>query len=119
MSTAAPQALAFCREVANCGVVWSIRDDDGFPAPFGSDGKRAMPFWSSESRALAVIRDVAAYQGFWPVPTPWGEFCERWVPGLNQDGLLAGVNWCGLHASGYDIAPRDLQRNVNALRNTY
>ncbi|MHA6824123.1 DUF2750 domain-containing protein [Ralstonia pseudosolanacearum] len=115
MSTAAAQALAFYREVASSGLIWSIRDDTGFPAPFSRDGKRAMPFWSSESRALAVIRGVAAYEGFLPVAISWRAFCDRWVPGLIGDDLLAGVNWSGLHATGFDIEPSELQHNVDAL----
>ncbi|MGC5804662.1 DUF2750 domain-containing protein [Ralstonia pseudosolanacearum] len=116
MSTAASHALAFYREVASSGLIWSIRDDKGFPAPFSRAGKRAMPFWSSESRALAVIRGVPAYEGFQPVVLTWGEFCERWVPGLIRDGLLAGVNWSAPHATGFDVLPSDLQYNVDALR---
>ena len=116
MSIAAAHAAEFYREVAESGVVWGIKDARGFPAPIASEGKRAMPFWSSESRALVVVRGVPAYSSFSPVPIQWQVFCERWVPGLVRDGFLAGVNWSGLAASGFDIAPTDLQRNVEALR---
>ena len=75
-----------------------------------------MPFWSSESRALAVIRKVAAYSGLAPAPIEWRVFRERWVPGLTGDGLLAGINWSGEAASGFDIEPSELQRNVEALQ---
>jgi len=117
MSNAAAHAAAFYREVAESGVVWGIRDVGGFPAPVASNGKRAMPFWSSESRALVVIREVSSYGDFSPVPIAWEVFCTRWVPGLLGDDLLAGVNWSGHSASGFDISPIELQRNVEALRN--
>ncbi|PLT18981.1 MULTISPECIES: DUF2750 domain-containing protein [Ralstonia] len=116
MSIAAPHALAFYSEVAKSGLVWSVRDSKGFPAPLNPDGHRAMPFWSSESRALAIVRDVPAYADFLPVAISWAEFCERWVPGLIRDGLLAGVNWSAPNAMGFDVAPGDLQSNVEALR---
>lgn len=74
-----------------------------------------MPFWSSKSRALKVIADVVTYAGFKPVAIPWNTFCERWVPGLMTNGFLAGVNWSGPYATGYDIEPTELQRNVQAL----
>ena len=115
MSIAALHAAEFYRQVAETGVVWSIKDAGGFPAPLVSEGKRAMPFWSSESRAL--IRGVSAYSGFNPVPIKWQEFCERWVDGLTRDGLLAGLNWSGETAMGFDIEPTDLRCNVEALRN--
>lgn len=112
MGIAAAHASAFYREVAKSGVVWGIRDSAGFPAPMNADGVRAMPFWSSESRALHTIQNVPAYSGFTPVAIEWSTFCERWVPGLTTDGLLVGINWSGKLASGFDIQPLDLQRNV-------
>ncbi|MBQ1782352.1 MAG: DUF2750 domain-containing protein [Gammaproteobacteria bacterium] len=117
MSIAAANAATFYREVAEAGVIWSIKDASGFPAPVASGGNRAMPFWSSESRALSVISGVPAYSGFNPVPIQWQIFCDRWVPGLTGDNLLAGVNWSGSSASGFDISPNELKRNVEALRN--
>ncbi|WP_082805343.1 DUF2750 domain-containing protein [Pseudomonas sp. BMS12] len=116
MSIAAVHTSAFYREVAKSGFVWGIRDEAGFPAPLGSDGARAMPFWSSESRALKIIQNLPAYGGFTPVAIEWSIFCERWVPGLTQDGLLVGVNWSGQAASGYEIQPLSVQRNIEALR---
>src|SRR4051812_21660260 len=105
MSIAAAHATAFFREVADSGIVWGIKDAGGFLAPIASGMKRAMPFWSSESRALAVIQNVPAYEGFIPVAISWSEFCQRWVAGLTGDGLLAGVNWSGARATGYDLEP--------------
>ena len=114
MSIAALHASAFYKEVAETRVVWGIRDCGGYPAPQMTGEKRSMPFWSSESRALNIIETVDAYKGFEPVAIPWSVFIERWVPGLTTDSLLAGVNWSGPTAVGYDVEPRDLQRNVEA-----
>jgi uncharacterized DUF497 family protein len=94
--------------------VWTIRDDNGFPAPFNSDKVRAQPFWSSRSRVERIIESVPAYSGFVPHSIPWDEFVARWVPGLTKDGILTGVNWSGSRAVGYDIEPIALQRNVEA-----
>ncbi len=116
MSIAAAHASEFYREIAKSGLIWGIKDNDGFPAPKGADGARAMPFWSSESRALKIIQNVPAYIGFTPVAIEWSVFCERWIPGLTQDGLLVGINWSGQAASGYDIPPLNVQRNIEALR---
>ena len=72
-----------------------------------------MPFWSSESRAQRVIENVPAYSAFSPFSIPWEEFCERWILGLAKDGLLIGVNWSGSRATGFDMEPGELQRNVD------
>lgn len=117
MSTYSAQASQFYQEVAESGIVWGIKDSGGFPAPRGSEGARAMPFWSSQSRAQRLIDNVSAYKDFEPVAISWADFCERWVPGLSRDGLLAGINWSGERATGFDIQPFELQENVEAVRN--
>ena len=114
VSISSINALAFYREVAANGTVWAIRDENGFPAPVNSDGKRAMPFWSLKSRALAVVGKPGAYKGFEPIEIGWQTFYEKWVPGLTRDGLLAGLNWNGASATGFDITPTELLRNVKA-----
>ena len=101
-------ASAFFAEVAEQGDVFAIRDADGFPAPFNGDGKKAMPFWSLRSRADKVIATVPAYQGFAVVAIPLDEWRERWLPGLERDGLLVGLNWAGAAATGYDMDPGDV-----------
>ena len=115
MSVAALQAQAFYREVAAARALWTIRDDGGYPTPLERSGGRAVPFWSSERRALTVIRRAAAYKGFVPVRIEWDVFCSRWLPGLLQDHVLAGVNWSGSRATGYDVDPRELRENVEAV----
>lgn len=76
MGIAATHASVFYREVANSEVVWGIRDSTGFPAPMYADGVRAMPFWSSESRAFHTIQNVPAYNGFTPLAIEWSTFVE-------------------------------------------
>jgi len=37
------------------------------------------------------------------------------VSELTEDGMLVGANWSGPKATGYDLEPAELQRNVEAL----
>lgn len=115
MTQAAAQASAFYREVAETGKVWAIRDAGGFPAPIGDAGKRTMPFWSKRSRAEKIIKHVPAYHGFEVVELAWEIFRDRWLVGLDKDGLNVGVNWSGDKAVGYDVAPADVRRNIEHL----
>ena len=115
MSTAAAQAAAFYREVAKHGSVWTVRDSGGFPQPKNSNGVRAQPLWSLRSRAERVVKTVPAYSGFEVVELSWGDFVSDWVPGLKGQRVLVGLNWSGARASGYDISPDDLVRNVRAV----
>ena len=115
MSNAGSQAWAFYREVAKSRALWRVRDDDGYPAPKTSSGRRAQPFWSSRSRAEKIIATVPAYAIFRPDEVSWEAFCQVWVPDLERDGMLVGVNWSGPHAKGFDLEPSEVQRAVEAL----
>jgi hypothetical protein len=75
-----------------------------------------MPFWSSLSRAEKVIATVAAYRGFSPVELDLALFLERWLPGLERDGLKAGLNWSGELATGYDVEPSAVAAGLSAAR---
>lgn len=115
MSNAGSQAWAFYREVAESRVVWTVRDDQGYPAPKNSSGQRAQPFWSSRRRVEKIIATVPAYAVFRPEEISWEDFCAKWVPECERDGMLVGVNWSGPRATGFDMKPSDVQRAVEAL----
>lgn len=114
MSVSAAQASAFYGEAAEHRSVWSISDAGGFPAPLNGDGQRAMPFWSLRSRAERVVSTVAAYADFEVVEVPLDQFLSRWLPGLERDGLRVGINWSGPRATGYDLAPSEIQKRLQA-----
>jgi hypothetical protein len=105
MSFAGLHAAAFYKEATESGRVWTVRDSGGFPAPKG-DAARAMPFWSSRSRVERIIANVPAYLGFDPFEIDLPTFLDRWLPGLQRDGLKAGLNWSGDRAVGYDVEPQ-------------
>ena len=113
MSQAASQANKFYQEVALHRCLWTIRDKEGFPAPLTFSGKRSQPFWSSRQRAELIIATISAYSAFEPVAIDWQTFLDRWAPGLTRDKLLVGVNWSGRKATGYDVEPADVTKNVN------
>jgi hypothetical protein len=112
VTVSAAQADAFYVEVLEGGEVWTVKDADGFPAPQGTCGARAMPFWSRRSRVQRIIDTVPAYQGFEPTSIPLSDWRARWLPGLAKDGLLVGLNWSGGAATGYDLSSQDVERNL-------
>ena len=115
MSQAASQAAVFYRDVAEHRIVWTLFDDGGYPAPLTRSGRRSMPWWSSTTRVQKIIRTVPAYSGFTPIGFTWEDFLAEWVPQLRKDRFLAGVNWSGKRALGYDLEPDDVVANVTAV----
>jgi hypothetical protein len=114
MSISGAHADAFFQEVLRESQVWAIRDSAGIPAPQGTDGVRAMPFWSRASRAEKITSTVDAYAGFETVRIPLAEWRSRWLPGLERDGLLLGLNWSGPRATGYDVEPASAMASLAA-----
>lgn len=112
MSDPEIQAKTFYKQVAANRIVWTIRDEAGIPVPESDEDTRAMPFWSSRALAELIIKNVADYHGFYPIEISWQDFKDKWGPGLTRDGVLAGVNWSGSTASGFDILPDELIKNV-------
>ncbi|MET9022400.1 DUF2750 domain-containing protein [Actinopolymorpha sp. NPDC004070] len=62
-----------------------------------------MRFWSTETRVRRIIAAVEPYAGFVPQAIPLTSWQERWLPGLRRDDLLAGLNWTGARATGFDV----------------
>ena len=114
MSVAAAQAEAFYREFLADDVVFTVRDEGGYPAPLNGNGQRAQPFWSKRSRAQRIVDTVPDYAVFEVVEIDGKRWCERWLPGLEKDGIHVGLNWSGERATGYDLPPADVLRNLAA-----
>ncbi|MBI2120795.1 MAG: DUF2750 domain-containing protein [Parcubacteria group bacterium] len=115
MSQSSSQSIKFYKDVALNKKVWTIKDSKGFPAPKTFDGKRAMPFWSRLEMVEKIIQTVPAYRGFSPHELSWNEFVSKWVPGMTKDGLLAGLNWGGEKATGYDYEPEEVKKNIETI----
>ena len=114
MSVAAAQADAFYSEFLDGGAVFTVRDDGGYPAPQNGSGQRAQPFWSKRSRVQRIVDSVPAYAGFEIEEIDGARWREEWLPGLEKDGIHVGLNWSGSDATGYDLAPANVLRNLDA-----
>ncbi|RZJ33582.1 MAG: DUF2750 domain-containing protein [Flavobacterium sp.] len=114
MSQSASQASIFYRDVEKNKRVWTIKDQGGYPMPKTRTGVRSVPFWSSKSRAELIIKNVEAYNGFHPVELNIEEF-YNWLKILSRDKQLAGINWSGADAVGYDMQPERLMEWVEVF----
>ncbi len=105
MSLSGAHKAAFRREAPPEGRVFSIRDDGGYLIAQDDEGHRALPFWSKSSRAKRAVTQVAAFEGFDVVEIPLDDWLREWLPGLERDGVLIGLNWAGPRATGFDLPP--------------
>ncbi|HQV24226.1 MAG TPA: DUF2750 domain-containing protein [Acinetobacter sp.] len=112
MTASASQAKKFFEDIILNRKVWTIKDDAGIPALDGDGGVRSMPFWSSLRRVEKIIKNVEAYKGFEPIELELDVFKARWLVGLKRDGLNVGINWSGDRATGYDMVPDSVLKNI-------
>jgi hypothetical protein len=113
LSQSAAQWSAFIEEIIKHGKVWTIKDDGGIPTSTNIDGETSMPFWSLKSRAEKIIENVPAYSGFEPYEIKFDEYLNKWLKGLEKDGLYLGVNWSGKRATGYDKNPKEVFERIS------
>jgi hypothetical protein len=114
VSQSGSQAAAFFREVARHRTVWYVRDDQGSPAPKTSSGARAMPYWSSRTRAqrAAEVWGNDLRPGSVSLETWWNDD----LPTLVDEGYRVGINWTGPRLVGWDFAVSEvLNRLARAL----
>jgi hypothetical protein len=114
VSQSGAQTAAFFRDVMRTREVWTVRDEEGFPAPKTPDGPRTQPFWSSERRVRRIVSMVPAYAGFQPHRIPLEEWRQRWVADFERDGLLMGINWSGPRVIGWDFKPHEVVARLDA-----
>ena len=106
MSLSGAHKAAFRREAAQKSRVFSIRDQDGYPGAGGrptapgrcpsGPSRPARTRWSARSPHTSDFDVVEIGMDDW---------LDHWLPGLEQNGYLVGVNWAGARATGYDMAP--------------
>ena len=91
---------------------YTVSDEEGIPTSTNMDGDTSMPFWSLKSRAEKIIESIPAYSGFLPYEIGLDEFINKWLKGIENDGLFVGVNWSGKRATGYDMKPREVLERI-------
>lgn len=112
MSQSSAQYHVFIKEILEYQKVWTIKDDQGFPSSPNSDGETAIPFWSLETRVEKILENVPRYRNFRVNEITLDDFINKWLTGLEADGLYVGVNWSGKSATGYDIKPKDVRKRI-------
>jgi uncharacterized protein DUF2750 len=111
VSQSGSQAAAFFTEPARHRIVWYVRDDVAMPA----SKDRALPYWSSKSRAQQAA-DIWG-NGLRVVSMPLETWRTKDPPELADEGYQVGINWTGPRLTGWDFTVAEvLNRLAHALR---
>ncbi|WP_088043247.1 DUF2750 domain-containing protein [Bacillus sp. EAC] len=119
MSHSAAQWNAFIKEIIGNRIVFTIKDEGGIPTSTNIDGETSMPFWSLKSRAEKIIENIPSYSRFQVYEISLNDIINKWLKGLENDGLFVGVNWSGIKAKGYDINPAEVLDRIQYEHNLF
>jgi len=107
----------FVQRAVTSGIVWGLKSDNGWITSSStaeqSEGRGIMPFWSDRAYARQCAKGGWAHCE--PTQILLDVFIDRWMPGMDVDGLLVGTNW-NAHLCGYEIAPLVLRDQLAATR---
>jgi hypothetical protein len=114
MSASSVQAHQFYKDVAKNREVWTVRKGDVFAKLTLGDGRITTPFWSTRSRVERVIKSIPVYAGSEPVRIPFDEFIRDWIPPIQQEGGLLGINWSGASLRGFNLDAEFVLRAIQS-----
>ncbi len=88
----------FVAKVAETEVVWVLEKEDSYATATSlefedDEGEpvEVLCFWSEESMAAVCTKDD--WDGYVPVEIPVGDFLENWCIGMDNDMILAGIDF--------------------------
>jgi len=102
----------FVKAVCKSKIVYGLESEEGVAISdsVDYDDENGEPvevicFWSEEALAESCITE--GWANYQVVETPLAEFMENWCIEMNNDGLLAGLNF-DAELSGLEIEPLEL-----------
>lgn len=98
----------FIKRVSENKEVWGLESDDGWFVCESNEYEDTlvMLFWSDRAYAQQC-KDQHDLSEYHPAVLDLDEFIEQWLEGLDQDGLLVGLNW-SVNLIGKESEPMDI-----------
>lgn len=97
----------FIDEVLESGKLWGLKSEDGWAVcdSVEFEETEVFPFWSREEEAARHCN--GEWKIYSPAPISLDDFLEEWLPGMHEDGALAGPNWDS-ELTGEELEPVEL-----------
>lgn len=103
--------MKFYEQVTACEKVFSVEDGGSFLV-FKIGAREVVPFWSSKSRVVSVLKKNPKYAKWTLNEEPLENFIDRTLAQLEKEKISVGVNWSGTRLVGYDISASELKRTL-------
>jgi len=97
----------FIERVSESKIVWGLSSEDSWVVCESNEYEDTdiMPFWSDEAYARQCAINEWSHNK--PTPIPLDVFMSNWLYGMNEEGLVVGVNW-NAKLIGLEVEPIDL-----------
>jgi Protein of unknown function (DUF2750) len=100
----------FVKRVRSSGAVWGLRDLKGWAiCPSNECDRDVYTFWSD--KAYAERHCNGPWGNFTPISIALDAFLKIWLPGLQRDGHLVGVQF-NLELAGLEVEPSKLATDL-------
>ena len=96
----------FVSRVSASETVWGLADDDGWAiCPSNEYDCDLYVFWSDEADARQHCKDE--WSSYEPTAIDLESFLENWIPGMESDGFMIGVQF-NADLAGLEVQPSKL-----------
>jgi len=101
----------FVELIKETGKVWGLESDDGWAVSpsINNEEQDVMPFWDSEEDAK--IHCVDEWSIYTPRAIDLDEFFDEWLSGMQDDGILVGINW-NADFEGVEMEPLEMAQDL-------
>ncbi len=106
----------FIKRVSESKMVWGLKNEKGWCVCESNEYEdtEVMPFWSDEAYARQCA--IKEWSHNKPTSIPLDVFMNNWIYGMNEEGLVVGINW-NEKLIGLEVEPFDLLDDLeNALK---
>ncbi|MBK1790206.1 DUF2750 domain-containing protein [Persicirhabdus sediminis] len=103
----------FIERVVEKEMVWYLSHPAGVANSVSNDDEETtvLMFWSD--RAYATRARSNGFEDYEETSMDLFDFLFRWLPGMSEDGVLAGTNWTG-DLIGVECDPFELREEIES-----
>lgn len=99
----------FVKRVADWEEVWSLQDINGWVSSENDEGIKSIPVWPHPEYAKLCADEH--WKGNNPSSIELQVFIEKWLPGMEKDGLLVAV-FPTPSGKSVQVSPTELKKHL-------
>lgn len=106
----------FVNRVADWEELWGLKDDAGWVTLANDEGEEGIPLWPHPEYAKMCAN--GPWEGNQPALIDLRSFIEKWLPGMEHDGMLVAV-FPTPEGKGVFVLSSVLAEDLNEALNQY